>query len=66
LIPFEKKRCAYCLTIVGLVEYKRWEDLYFCSRAHLQEYCKERQQEGQMTNLLAWLIPSSSRSPPIK
>ena len=53
------KRCAYCLKPIGLVEYKRWQDLYFCSRAHLQNYCKERQQEDHVSNFLAWLIEFS-------
>jgi hypothetical protein len=54
------KRCADCLKPIGLVEYKRWGDLYFCSRAHLQNYCKERQQERQIANFLSWLIESRS------
>ena len=54
------KRCAYCLKPIGLVEYKQREDLYFCSKGHLQSYCKERQQENQVSNFLAWLIKSRS------
>jgi hypothetical protein len=54
------KRCADCLKPIGLIEYKRWGDLYFCSRAHLQNYCKERQQESQIANFLSWLIESRS------
>ena len=54
------KRCADCLKPIGLVEYKRWGDLYFCSRAHLQNYCIERQQESQIANFLSWLIESRS------
>ena len=49
------KRCAHCLKPIGLVEYKRWRDLYFCSRIHLREYCKERQQEDRIGSFLAWL-----------
>lgn len=59
------KRCAYCLKLVGLVDYKRWGNLYLCSKAHLQNYCKERQQESQIANLLAWLVPPSSKSSPL-
>jgi hypothetical protein len=56
------KRCAHCLKVIGLVEYKRWGDLYFCSKVHLQHYCEERQQEGQISNFLTWLI-KSQRAP---
>jgi hypothetical protein len=49
---------------IGLVEYKQWGDLYFCSKAHLQSNCRERQQENQISNFLAWLV--ESRSAPSK
>ena len=52
------KRCAHCLKPIGLVEYKRWRNLYFCSRIHLREYCKERQQEERIGSFLAWLSRS--------
>ena len=49
------KHCAYCQKGIGLVEYKRWGDLCFCSKVHLQDYCKERQQEDRISSFLAWL-----------
>jgi hypothetical protein len=50
------KRCTYCLKPIGLVEYKRWGKLYFCSKAHLQSYCKQLQQENQeLSNFVIWL-----------
>jgi hypothetical protein len=55
------KRCAYCLKPIGLQAYKRWGDLYFCSGAHLTNYCKERQQESQIADFLWWLIESRAR-----
>jgi len=60
------KRCAHCLKQIGLVEYKRWGDLHFCSKAHLDRYCKERQQDSQIANFLAWLMPPSANSPSLK
>ena len=54
----DMKRCAFCLKAIGLVAYKRWGDLYFCSGAHLKNYCKERQQESQIANFHWWLIES--------
>jgi len=48
-------RCAHCLKPIGLVEYKRWKDLYFCSKGHQHEYCKEREEKDRLGSFLAWL-----------
>jgi hypothetical protein len=48
-------RCAHCLKPIGLVEYKRWKDLYFCSKSHQHEYCKEREEKDRVGSFLAWL-----------
>jgi hypothetical protein len=49
------KRCALCLKPLGLVEFKRWGDLYFCSKAHLQQYYEGHQQDSRVSRFLQWL-----------
>jgi len=50
------KRCALCCKPITLVkQHKRWGDLYFCSKAHLHDYFKKRQQEDQVASFFEWL-----------
>src|SRR5262245_14585318 len=41
------KRCAHCDRPIGLVNYKRWGDFYFCCKAHMRTYCFARQQDSR-------------------
>jgi hypothetical protein len=49
------KRCAHCDRPIGLVNYKRWGDFYFCCKNHVQTYCFARQQDSRIAQLLQWL-----------
>jgi hypothetical protein len=50
---------------IRLVEqHKRWGELYFCSKAHLHDYFKKRQQEEQVASFFEWLSqPNTVRAP---